>query len=88
MWKALAEYLLDLLSTARDTRANKVAIVELREEFAELTLAVERLSLELRALREHEQQERARLVLQLENALLRNQGLPAAPKRRTRKKKR
>lgn len=86
MWKTLAEYLLDLLNTARDTRANKLAIVELREEMAQLALAVERLSAEFRALREHEHQERAKMMLQIENALLRNRQLPAARKRRARKR--
>lgn len=86
MWKAFAEYLLDLLNTARDTRANKLAIVEVREELAQPALAIERLSAEFRALREHEHQERARLMLQIENALLRNRQLPAPRKRRARKK--
>lgn len=86
MWKAFAEYLLDLLSTARDTQANKNAIVELREEVSQLALAVERLSAEFRALREHEHQERAKLMLQIENILLRSRQLPASRTRRPRKK--
>ncbi len=71
MLKQLVEYVLDLLNLARDTRANTAAITELRREMDELADAVEHLSFEFRSLREEERLEREKLVLQLENALLR-----------------
>ena len=71
MLKQFAEYVLDLLNTARDTRQNKQAIADLREELAQLASAVERISFELRSIREGERREREKLALRMENALLR-----------------
>ena len=55
----LVEYVLSVLNLAHDTRTNKEEIVELRRELDELTHAVERLSFELRAVREEDQIGRA-----------------------------
>ncbi|MBI2949636.1 MAG: hypothetical protein HYY23_18530 [Verrucomicrobia bacterium] len=62
---------LDLLNTARDTRANKQAIADLREEVDRLASAMERMSFELGSLRDEERHEREKLLLRVENALLR-----------------
>jgi chromosome segregation ATPase len=70
MLKQFVEYLLDLLNTARDTRANKEAIADLRAEVDQLASAVERISFELRSIREEERHEREKLLLRMENALL------------------
>ncbi|MBM3841297.1 MAG: hypothetical protein FJ398_25760 [Verrucomicrobia bacterium] len=70
MLKPIAEYILDLLSIARDTRANKEAIADLRKEVSQLALAVERISVELRSQREAERLEREKMMLRVENALL------------------
>lgn len=70
MLKQFVDYILDLLNTARDTRANKEAIADLREEVNQLATAVERISFELRSLREEERHEREKLMLRIENALL------------------
>ena len=86
MLKQIVEYVLDLLNTARDTRSNKEAIAQLRREFDELTKAVERISFQLRGLREEERLEREKLVLQIENALLRmEKRLPSSPDVKKRK---
>ena len=86
MLKRFVEYVLDLLNTARDTRSNKEAIAQLRKEFDELTKAVERISFQLRGLREEERLEREKLVLQIENALLRmEKRLPSSPDVKKRK---
>jgi hypothetical protein len=86
MLKQFVEYVLDLLNTARDTRSNKEAIAQLRREFDELTKAVERISFQLRGLREEERLEREKLVLQIENALLRmEKRLPSSPDVKKRK---
>jgi hypothetical protein len=85
MLKQFVEYLLDLLNTARDTRANKEAITDLRKELDELARTMARFSFELRSLREEERHEREKLVLRVENALLRIERLlppPADTKKR------
>ena len=71
MLKQLVEYVLSVLNLARDTRTNKEEIVELRRELDELTNAVERLSFELRAVREEDRHERDKLLLRIENTVLR-----------------
>jgi len=71
MLKQLVEYVLSVLNLARDTRTNKEEIVELRRELDELTSAVERLSFELRAVREEDRHERDKLLLRIENTVLR-----------------
>ena len=80
MLKQFVEYLLDLLNTARDTRANKDAIADLREEVDQLASAVERISFELRSLREEERHEREKLLLRMENAMLKIERQLAAAK--------
>lgn len=85
MLKQFVDYVLDLLNTARDTRANKEAIVDLRREVDELALAVERISFELRSLKEGERHEREKFMLKMENALLRIEHL--LPPSDSRKKK-
>jgi len=67
MLKQLVEYILDLLNTARDTKVNKEAISDLREEVEELASAVEKITFEIRSIREEERHEREKLLLQLEN---------------------
>jgi hypothetical protein len=67
----LVEYVLSVLNLAHDTRTNKEEIVELRRELDELTHAVERLSFELRAVREEDRHERDKLLLRIENTVLR-----------------
>ena len=73
MLKQFVEYVLDLLNTARDTRANKEAIADLRGEVDQLARAVERISFELRHLREEERHEREKLILHIENLLLKSE---------------
>ena len=71
MFKQLAELVTSLLFLARDTRENKDAITQLRRELDELVTAVEKLSSEIQRLNDREKLEREKLVLQLENTLLR-----------------
>ena len=79
MLKQFVEYVLDLVNTARDTRANKEAISDIRKELDELARAVERISFELRGIREEERHEREKFVLKVENALLRIERLLPPP---------
>jgi hypothetical protein len=71
MSKPLVNYLLDLLVIARDTQSNKQAVAALRVEVDELASAVERISFEVRSLREEERHEREKLLLRMGTALLR-----------------
>jgi predicted nuclease with TOPRIM domain len=65
MFKQLTELVAHLLFLVRDTRENKEAIEQLRREMHELVSTVEKLSFEVQRLNDRE-----KLVLQLENALL------------------
>jgi predicted nucleic acid-binding Zn-ribbon protein len=70
MWKQIYEALKQLLLLTQQTEQNRVEIKELREELDDLTSAVERLAYEMRRDRENEAHEREKLVLRLENELL------------------
>ena len=74
MWKKLLELFRSQVFLARDVQENKENVARLRQEFDELSDLVERLQYELggeiRGLREEERHEREKLVLRLENALL------------------
>jgi archaellum component FlaC len=70
MFKQLTEFIGNLLFLSRDTRENKEAIEHLRHEMHELATNFEKLSHEVQRLGDREKLEREKLVLQLENALL------------------
>ena len=70
MFKQLTEFIGNLLFLTRDTRENKEAIEHLRHEMHELATSLEKLSHEVQRLGDREKLEREKLVLQLENALL------------------
>ncbi|HEU0298925.1 MAG TPA: hypothetical protein VFR37_05705 [Longimicrobium sp.] len=76
MWKSLYGTARTLLRLADDLRENREEIKELRLDLHELTLAVERLAGRVAHVSEREERERAMLMLQMENSLLRGrQGL-------------
>ena len=74
MWKKLLELFRSQVFLARDVQENKENIARLRQEFDELSGLVQRMQYELsgdiHGLREEERHEREKLVLRLENALL------------------
>ena len=72
MWKTLYSTARTVLRLADDARENREEIKELRLDLHELTLAVERLAGQVAQVSEREERERAMLVLQLENGLLRH----------------
>lgn len=87
MLKRLGDWLAGYIFLVRDTNENKQAIRQLEEELGDLAVVVQKLAEELRFISEREKNEREKLVLQLENALLKmERRLPAAPKV-TRKKR-
>jgi predicted nucleic acid-binding Zn-ribbon protein len=70
MWKQIYEALKQILLLTQQTEQNRVEIKELRQELDDLTSAVERLAYEVRRDRENGAHEREKLVLRLENELL------------------
>jgi hypothetical protein len=86
MLKPLVEWISGFLYLAKETRDNSRDIHKLREEFDLLARRVEELAVEIQYVSEREKLEREKLVLQLENALLRMER--ALPQNPSRKKKR
>jgi len=81
MLKQILTLALRLWHLTEDTARNKTEIKEVRQQLNALTDAVQALAYELRRVAEHEQHERERLALRLENELLRfERRLPAAKK--------
>jgi predicted nucleic acid-binding Zn-ribbon protein len=70
MFKQLYDLVKQLLLLTRETQQNKTEIKELRQEFKELTAVVQRLAYEIHGTSENEAHEREKLVLRLENELL------------------
>jgi hypothetical protein len=71
MFKQTTEFVGSLLFLSRDTRENKEAIEQLRREMHEMADKLEKLAFEIQRINDREKLEREKLVLQLENALLR-----------------
>ena len=70
MWKKLLELFRAQVFLSRDVQENKEKIARLRQEFDDLSGLVVRLQFEIQSLREEERHEREKLMLRLENALL------------------
>jgi hypothetical protein len=70
MWKQILDMAKRLFVLAEDTKRNRDEIKELRDEVRRLTAAVERLAYEIHRISERETGEREKLMLQLENRLL------------------
>lgn len=88
MWKQIFDMAKRLLLLAQDAERNRDEIKELREEVQRLTVAFERLAYEIRRVSEREESEREKLVLQLENELLKSKRrLPSGKKDKKRKDK-
>ena len=71
MWKKLLELLRAQVFLARDLQENKEKIRRLRQEFDELSELVLRLQFEIQRVREEDRHEREKMMLRIENALLR-----------------
>ena len=79
MLKEVYELTRTLLRLADDVRENRSEVREVRGELQELATAVQRLAFEVARVSEREERERAMLVLELENRLLREGGTVALP---------
>lgn len=77
MWRELFNLGKQILSLAQTTEKNQEDIEDLRQEVKNLANVVQQLAFEFGRLRENEQHEREKMMLQLENHLLRSErGLP------------
>ena len=86
MWKKLFDLFRGQVFLARDVQENKETIARLRHEFDELSDLVVKLQFEIQSVREEERHEREKLVLRMENALLRFERLlPPASESKKRK---
>ncbi len=70
MWKNLYDLTKKLFSLTKDTEQNKADIKELQQRLRDLSATVERMAYEIRFVRETERHEREKIVLQLENEML------------------
>ena len=70
MFKQLYDLIKQLLLLTQETQRNKAEIKELRQELKELTSVVQRLAYEIHRTGENDAHEREKLVLRLENELL------------------
>lgn len=71
MWKSLYELVRTMLHLSEHVQEDREEIAEIRKDLRDLTLVVERLSAQVAHVSEREERERAMLLLQLENGLLR-----------------
>ena len=71
MWKQFYEWAKLLFLLAQETRQIRADVSEMQRELEELTAAVRDLAYELRRNKENEMHERDKLLLKLENDLLR-----------------
>ena len=71
MWKKLFDLFRGQVFLARDVQENKECIARLREGFDELSELVIKLQYEIQSVREEDRHEREKLLLRMENALLR-----------------
>ena len=75
MWKSLYELVRTMVHLSEHVQEDREEIKEIRKDLRDLTLAVERLSAHVVHVSEREERERAMLLLQLENGLLRGRAL-------------
>jgi len=79
MFKALLDTTTAVLRLAQDVQENRAEIKETRSEFREIATIVERLRLQVEQVGEREARERQVMMLQIENALLRERQALALP---------
>jgi predicted nucleic acid-binding Zn-ribbon protein len=83
MWKQILDMARRLFMLAEDTKRNHDEIKELRDEMRRLTATVERLAYEIHRIGDRETSEREKLILQLDNRLLKfEKSLPPKKPRR------
>lgn len=73
MWKQLYEWGKWILFLAQETRQNRADMKDLQGEVEKLTAAMQRLAYEVQRNKENEAHEREKMMLKLENEMLRRQ---------------
>lgn len=71
MWRSLYELVRTMIQLSERVQEDREEIKEIRKDLRDLALAVERLGGQVVQVSEREERERAMLMLQLENGLLR-----------------
>ena len=71
MWRQLLTLIRTAFTLARDLEQTRAEINEINKQILDMTLALQRLSDEIRLVSQRENSEREKLALELENALLR-----------------
>ncbi|MGH9898584.1 MAG: hypothetical protein ACRD4L_07025 [Pyrinomonadaceae bacterium] len=71
MWKQILEIAKRLFLVAQDNQRNRDEIKELHQEMRNLSRAVEHLAYEIHRVSDRDNNEREKIMLQLENELLR-----------------
>ena len=71
MWRDIYEAIKTVMLLAEELQQNREEIKEIRQELRQLTGIVQRLAADLQHTREREASEREKLILQLQNELLR-----------------
>ncbi len=74
MWRSLYELVRTIFQLSERVHEDREEIKEIRKDLRDLTLVVERLAGQVVHVSEREERERAMLLLQLENGLLRSRG--------------
>jgi molecular chaperone GrpE (heat shock protein) len=70
MWRDILTTIKTVITLAEELQANREEIKEIRQELRQLTGIVQRLAADVEHTKEREESERAKLILQLQNALL------------------
>lgn len=77
MWREIYDYGKLLINLVRTTEDNQQDLQDLRQEVKELSSAVQRMIFDFQRLSDNERHEREKMLLRLENHLLRSErGLP------------
>jgi hypothetical protein len=74
MWRSLYDLVRTTFRLSELVQEDREELKEIRKDLRDLTLVVERLSAQVVHVGEREERERAMLLLQLENGLLRGRG--------------
>ena len=71
MWERLIDLVKTVVTLAEELKQNREEIKEIRQELRDLTSIVQRLASDIEHTKDREASEREKLILQLQNTLLR-----------------
>jgi uncharacterized protein YoxC len=79
MLKEIVQTTANLLRLATDVQQNREEVKEVRKELRDVVEVVQRLQIQMEQLPERERQEREKFMLQVENLILRQNGILSLP---------